>query len=153
MSLGFPSSSAVKDPPAMQETSFLSLGQKDSLKKRTANHSSILIWRISWTVQDMGSQRVRQDWATFTFMSLKVFWMLTLYKALYYMCVNTVNLWSYPNSVFFIFKEKHLKKLSRLYRESVWRVRVPETQTDWFMQEVEDCSWNSGRLRTMGTSL
>ena len=28
-------------------------------------HSSILAWRIPWTVQSMGSQRVGQDWATF----------------------------------------------------------------------------------------
>ena len=29
-------------------------------------HSSILAWRIPWTVQSMGSQRVGHDWATFT---------------------------------------------------------------------------------------
>ena len=28
--------------------------------------TSILAWRIPWTVQSMGSQRVRYDWATFT---------------------------------------------------------------------------------------
>ena len=32
-------------------------------------HSSILAWRIPWTVQSMGSQRVRHDWATFTFVA------------------------------------------------------------------------------------
>ena len=30
-------------------------------------HSSILACRIPWTVQSMGSQRVRHDWVTFTF--------------------------------------------------------------------------------------
>ena len=31
-----------------------------------ATHSSILAWRIPWTVQSMGSQRVSHDRATFT---------------------------------------------------------------------------------------
>ena len=56
----------VKNPPAMQETQVQSLGQKESLEKKMATHSSILAWRIPWTeepgsVQSMGSQRVRHD--------------------------------------------------------------------------------------------
>ena len=39
---------------------------EDPLEKGTAAHSSILAWRIPWTVQSMGSQRVRHDWVTFT---------------------------------------------------------------------------------------
>ena len=39
----------VKNPPAMQETWVLSLGQEDPLKKEMATHSSILAWRIPWT--------------------------------------------------------------------------------------------------------
>ena len=31
------------------------------LEKGTATHSSILAWRIPWTVQSMGSQRVGND--------------------------------------------------------------------------------------------
>ena len=38
-----------------------SLGWEDPLEKGTATHSSILAWRIPWTVQPMGSQRVRHD--------------------------------------------------------------------------------------------
>ena len=57
----------VKNPPAMQETWVWSLGWEDPLEKGKATHSSILPWRIPWTVQSMGLQRVRQDWATFTF--------------------------------------------------------------------------------------
>ena len=53
----------VKNPPSMQETQIQSLGQGDSLEKEMAAHSSILIWRISWTeeprwLQFMGLQRV-----------------------------------------------------------------------------------------------
>ena len=57
----------VKNPPAMQETWFLSLDWEDLLEKGTTTHSSILAWRIPWTVESMGSQRGRHDWATFTF--------------------------------------------------------------------------------------
>ena len=40
----------VKNSPAMQETLVLFLGQEDPLKKGTDTHSSILAWRIPWTV-------------------------------------------------------------------------------------------------------
>ena len=55
----------VKNLSAMQETWVQSLGWEDSLEKGMATHSSILAWRIPWTVVH-GSQRVRHDWATFT---------------------------------------------------------------------------------------
>ena len=37
----------VKNPPALQKTWVRSLGWEDPLEKGTANHSSILDWRIS----------------------------------------------------------------------------------------------------------
>ena len=40
----------VKNLPAMQETWFQSLGWEDPLEKGKATHSSILAWRIPWTV-------------------------------------------------------------------------------------------------------
>ena len=40
----------LKNPPAMWETWVQSLGWEDALEKGTATHSSILVWRIPWTV-------------------------------------------------------------------------------------------------------
>ena len=40
----------VKNPPAMPETWVRSLGWDDPLEKGKATHSSILVWRIPWTV-------------------------------------------------------------------------------------------------------
>ena len=40
----------VKNLPAMQETWVHSLGWEDLLEKRKAAHSSILAWRIPWTI-------------------------------------------------------------------------------------------------------
>ena len=40
----------VKNLPAMQETWVWSLGWEDPLEKGKATHSSILAWRIRWTV-------------------------------------------------------------------------------------------------------
>ena len=40
----------VKNPPATQEIWVRSLGWKDPLEKGKATHSSILAWRIPWTV-------------------------------------------------------------------------------------------------------
>ena len=51
----------------MQETWVWSLGWEDPLDKGKAIHSSILAWRIPWTIQSMESQKVRHDWVTFTF--------------------------------------------------------------------------------------
>ena len=44
----------VKNLPAMQETCVQYLGWENPLEKGKANHSSILAWRIPWTVQSMG---------------------------------------------------------------------------------------------------
>ena len=51
----------VKNLPVMWETWGRSLGWEDPLEKEKATDSSILDWRIPWTVQFMGSQRVRHD--------------------------------------------------------------------------------------------
>ena len=56
----------VKNPPAMQKTQVQSLGQKDTLEKGMATHSSILAWRIPWTQEpgglpSMGSLSVRHN--------------------------------------------------------------------------------------------
>ena len=40
----------VKNPPAMWETWVQSLGWGDPLEKGKATHSSILAWKIPWTV-------------------------------------------------------------------------------------------------------
>ena len=54
----------VKNLPAVQETWVRSLCWEDSLENGTATHSSILAWRIRWTVESTaggGSQRVGYD--------------------------------------------------------------------------------------------
>ena len=51
----------VKNLPAMQETWVQFLGQEDLLEKGMATHPSILAWRIPWTEESMGSQRVGHD--------------------------------------------------------------------------------------------
>ena len=56
----------VKNLPAVQETRAQSLGWEDPLEKQMATHSSILVWKISWTeepggLQSMGLQRVGDD--------------------------------------------------------------------------------------------
>ena len=43
----------VKNPPATRETWVPSLDWEDPLEKRKATHSSILAWRIQWTVQSI----------------------------------------------------------------------------------------------------
>ena len=64
---GFPGGSAVKNLPA--DAGDVGLGREDPLEKGLATHSSILVWRIPWTVepgglQSIGSHRVGHDKAT-----------------------------------------------------------------------------------------
>ena len=63
----------VKNLPAMRETWVRSLGWEDPLEKGKAAHSRILAWRIPWTLNSMGSQRVGHDSVTFTFIKLYLF--------------------------------------------------------------------------------
>ena len=56
----------VKRMSAMQETRVRSPGWEDPLEKEMAAHSSILAWKIPWTVEpgrlpSMGLQRVGRD--------------------------------------------------------------------------------------------
>ena len=56
----------VNSLPAMQEAWVQSLGQKDTLEKEMAIHSSILAWKILWMekpgrLQSIESQRVGHD--------------------------------------------------------------------------------------------
>ena len=55
-----------KNLPAMQESQVRFLGQEDPLEKEMAIHSSILVWKITWTeeaggLQSMGLQRAGHD--------------------------------------------------------------------------------------------
>ena len=51
----------VKNPPAMQGDPGSIPGLGKSPGKGKATHSSILALRKPWTIESMGSQRVRQD--------------------------------------------------------------------------------------------
>ena len=49
----------IKNPPAMQESRFRSLGQKDPLEGEMATHPSILAWEIPRTGEPGGLQSYR----------------------------------------------------------------------------------------------
>ena len=49
-SWAFPVAQLVKNPLAMQETWVQSVVWEDPLEKGMATHSSILAWRIPWTI-------------------------------------------------------------------------------------------------------
>ena len=48
----------VKNLPAMRETWVQPRGLEDPGEEGTATHSSILSWRIPWTVQSTGLKQV-----------------------------------------------------------------------------------------------
>ena len=51
----------VKNPPATQMDLGSSLDWEDPLEKGKATYASILAWRIPWTIESIGSQRVGHD--------------------------------------------------------------------------------------------
>ena len=48
----------IKNVPVMQETWVRSLGLEDLLEKGKATHSSILAWRIPWTIYPPGRKEL-----------------------------------------------------------------------------------------------
>ena len=61
--IGFSGDSVVKNPAANTGDVSQSLGREDPLEEEMATHSNILAWRIPWTEESLGSQRVRHDGA------------------------------------------------------------------------------------------
>ena len=58
----------IKNLPIMQETWVRSLGCEDPLEKGKVTHSSILAWRIPWTiVHGVAKSQTRLSNFTFTF--------------------------------------------------------------------------------------
>ena len=51
----------VKNLPAMEKTRVQSLGLEDPLETGMATHSSVLAWRMPWTEEPGGLQRVGHD--------------------------------------------------------------------------------------------
>ena len=51
----------VKNLPAMWETWVRSLGWEDPLEKGKATHSSILAWRIPWTIHGVAKSRTQES--------------------------------------------------------------------------------------------
>ena len=63
----------VKNPPAMEEAWVQSLGQEDPLEKGMATHSSILAWRIPWTIHGVAKTQTRLS--DFDFHSFRIDWL------------------------------------------------------------------------------
>ena len=51
----------VKNLAAMQGMQVRSLGEEDPLEKGMATNSSVFAWRIPWTEESMGLQRVGRE--------------------------------------------------------------------------------------------
>ena len=58
----------VKCLPTMQEMQVPSVGQEDLLEKEMATHSSILAWKIPWTIAYHGIFQARVlEWVAISF--------------------------------------------------------------------------------------
>ena len=68
----------VKNPPAMQETWVQSLGWEDPLEKGTTPCSSILAWRIPWTIQGC-KESDTTEWLSFSLSHIAYSWSSRIY--------------------------------------------------------------------------
>ena len=57
--MGFPCGLAGKEPTCNEEDWVPSLGWEDPLEKGKATHSSILAWRIPWTVHGVAKNQTQ----------------------------------------------------------------------------------------------
>ena len=126
----------------MWETWVQSLGWEDPLEKGKATHSSILAWRLPWTVESMGSQRVWHDWVTFTFT-----------------CVSYIAGGFFFFCFFFLTASATWEAHSKQWSPKNWEVNIsvePEKDTFLAMErqlgaEESIQSWESG-LRVLDSS-
>ena len=88
--MGFPGSSVVKNPPAMQDMHFQCMGWEDSLEKEMAIHSSILPWRILWTEEPGGLQSMGLQ-SQIAKTVLYIVWLLTPCQKYYLQIVPPIH--------------------------------------------------------------
>ena len=85
----------AENPPARQKTWVWSLDWENPLEKGMVTHSSILAWKISWTVESMGLKRVGHDWATFTSFSGPLVLLQVVFIAFPSLISNCSALWNW----------------------------------------------------------
>ena len=86
--MGFPVAQLVKNPPAMRETWFRSLGWEDPLEKGKATHSTILAWRIPWAiVHGVSKSQTRQQLS----FSLRGYFKILIYLKIFYPYMYILN--------------------------------------------------------------
>ena len=108
--------SAGRESAHNAETWAPSLGWDDPLEKGKATHSSILAWRIPWSLRSIGSQSVRHEWVTFASLHFTSntnspcicvpyhFWILMLFLEIH---ANFKNRYRIPKHRAWLHKSKH----------------------------------------------
>ena len=96
--MGFPSGSAIKNLPAMQETWVWSLGWEDPLEKGMETHSSVLVREIPWTeesggLQSMDLQKLTHDWSNWACINIYIHIYICTYMCVYVYIHTKVNVY------------------------------------------------------------
>ena len=86
---GFPCGSAGKESACNAGD----LGWEDPLEKGKATHSNILVWRIPWTIQSTGSQRVGHDWATSLHIYIWSYFICVFHNYLFFLIILFIYYW------------------------------------------------------------
>ena len=143
----------------MEEIWVRSPGREDPLEEGAATHSSILAWRIPWTeelggLQSMGSQRVRHNWVTNTFISSHTVKKIFLKSRAWITCISlkcffksfVTSLQCFPKRLLYYWSVDNLN-------EKVKAVPLVPKATITFLRLPRSINFYSGKERKKKTTL
>ena len=126
----------VKNPPAMWETWVWSLDWEDPLGKGKATHSSILAWRIPWTVWGHKESDMTK-WIDIDFLQLT-------YSQINYLLVNSV--WGSAFQV-------NAKLCRTMIITNLLKVGASKNTLGWKYFKTNNALWSPSIFWTMGKTL
>ena len=85
----------VKNPLAIWETWVQSLGWEDPLEKGKATYSSILVWRIPWTVYSPGDYKESDTTARLSLSAPTTTWITTEKRKILFLTSTNGIFWKY----------------------------------------------------------
>ena len=100
-----------ENPPAMWETFVRSLGWEDPLEKGRATHSSILAWRIPWTICSPWSHKELDTSEQLNWTGLKIFVFRTTLTKLVKMLKSFFLKYGFYLLVFFVLQSRKIQIL------------------------------------------
>ena len=132
--MGFPTSSVVKNQPAMQGTQVWSLGGEDPLEESTSTHCIMPAWRIPWTEEPGSLWSIACKDSYMTEVTERAC-MQTSYKLNHIICTLV---WLTSFAQYYIYEIQACSRFVDFYCRLLFRSK---TMTNSFMLSSVDWPW------------